>query len=405
MKRIQVIGLMATAGLAVAIWFWFEGSPAQEVPSSVGAETQGNSSANAGPSLDRSNASGLSSGPYSAAGLQARQTQLSLWRARLDRAEKLHASYRDATRYPHESRPIAEHPDQVRPFALIQEDLKLLNSKGEPAPGVRIRTSQERVFVSGNESVRLSIAAVDDNNLSLPVSIRNAAARSIPDTRTPVKLIQANLTFTDQGNGADEVAGDAVYTSRLHPVAQGFDGYNGTIRVLAEVTAGGQPGTVQFDVVYSSDVPATWGSAREAVEAGSLNFYIKVNVRQTGRYVVSGRVDDATGAPFALAQFNEELAAGSREVRLQVFGALIRDKGPAFPLRLRDVDGFLLIPDKFPDRSMMARLPGVLISSANYPRDKFSNQEWTSEERERYLTEYAKDAETARQQVQELTPK
>lgn len=85
------------------------------------------------------------------------------------------------------------------------------------------------------------------------------------------------------------------------------------------------------------------------------------------RCVVSGRVDDANGVPFALVQFNDEVATGSREFKLQVFGALVLDKRPAFPLRLRDVDGFLLIPDKFPDRATMARQPGVVHTSANYP--------------------------------------
>ena len=54
---------------------------------------------------------------------------------------------------------------------------------------------------------------------------------------------------------------------------------------------------------------------------------------------------------------------------------------------------------------MMARQPGVIYSSARYNRDRFSPNEWTSEERERYLTEYGKDAEAARKQVEELTPK
>ena len=343
-------------------------------------------------------------GPYSAAGLQARQAQLALWQARYERAERLYASYRDATRYPHDSRPIAEHPDQIRPFAPVTEELKLLNDKGEPVKGVRLRTSQERVFLSGAETVRFSIQAVDESNLPLPLTIRNASARSIADSRTPVKNIQASLSFTDNGSGADDTAGDGLYTARLSPASQGFEHYNGTIRTLAEVTANGQQGVVQLDVIYTPDVPATWGGVREAVEGGSLNFYIKLNVRQAGRYVVSGRVDDANGVPFALVQFNDELAAGTREVRLQVFGALIRDKAPGFPLKLRDVDGFLLIPDAFPDRAMMARQPGVIYTSARYNRDRFSPNEWTSEERERYLTEYGKDAETARRQVQDLSP-
>jgi hypothetical protein len=360
------------------------------------------------PSSATSAASGPASGvgnvgPYSAAGLQSRQEQLVLWRGRYERAEKTYASYRDATRYPYDSRPISEHPDQVRPFAPIAEELKMRSANGDIVTGVHLRTSQERVFLSGAESVKFSVAAVDDNNQPLTLSIRSAQAQSIPDSRTPIKLVQTTVVFSDDGSGADDVSGDNVYSGRLTPATQGFQNYGGTIRLLVEIAADGQQGVVQFDVVYTPDVPATWAGVREALEAGSLNFYLKANVRQAGRYVVSARVDDANGVPFALLQFNDEMAAGSGEFKLQVFGALVLDKSPAFPLRLRDVDGFLLLPDQFPDRSMMARQPGVVYVSAVYPKSRFSATEWSSEERQRYLTEYGNDAEVARRKLEELT--
>lgn len=346
---------------------------------------------------------GSGGGPYSATGLQSRQEQLALWRGRHERAEQIYASYRDATRYPYDSRPIAEHPDQIRPFAAIAEELKLRNANGEEVKGMRLRTSQERVFLSGAESVKFTIAVRDANDRPLPLVIRNAQAQSIPDSRTPIKLVQTSVGFSDNGAGADDVSGDGTYSGRLTPASQGFQNYGGTIRLLVELAADGQQGMAHFDVVYMPDAPATWGGVREALEAGSLNFYLKAQVRQAGRYVVSARVDDANGVPFALLQFNDEVAAGSREFKLQVFGALVLDKSPAFPLRLRDVDGFLLIPDTFPDRSTMARQAGVVHVSAVYPKSRFSPAEWNSEERQRYLTEYGKDAETARRQVEELS--
>jgi hypothetical protein len=344
-----------------------------------------------------------SSGPYSAAGLQSRQEQLALWRGRYERAEQIYASYRDATRYPYDSRPLAEHPDQVRPFVAIAEELKLRNANGDVVKGVRLRTSQERVFLSGTESVKFSVAAVDENGRSLPLVIRSAQAQSIPDSRTPIRLVQATVAFSDDGAAADDVAGDGTYSGRLTPSTQGFQDFGGTIRLLVEIAVDGQQGVAHFDVVYTPDVPATWAGAREALEAGSLNFYLKANVRRGGRYVVSARVDDANGVPLALLQFNDEVAAGSREFKLQLFGALVLDKSPTFPLRLRDVDGFLLVPDKFPDRATMARQIGVVHVSAVYPKSRFSSAEWSSEERQRYLTEYGKDADVARRKLEELS--
>lgn len=404
MTRSRKAVWLGSALVALILVSWYVFGPESDASATNAAGRKGDlnlpaggASAASGPSVaDRG-------GPYSPAGLQSRQEQLALWRGRYERAEQTYASYRDATRYPYDSRPIAEHPDQARPFAPIGEELKMRNANGEVVKGIRLRTSQERVFLSGKESVKFSVAAVDDTDRPLPLAVRSAQAQSIPDSRTPIKLIQTSIGFSDDGTGADDVPGDGIYSGRLTPAAQGFQSFGGTIRLLVEMTVDGQQGIAHFDVVYTPDVPATWAGVREAMEAGSLNFYLKTNVRLAGRYVVSARVDDANGVPFALLQFNDEVAAGSREFKLQVFGALVLDKSPVFPLRLRDVDGFLLVPDQFPDRSMMARQPGVVHVSAVYPKSRFSSAEWSSEERQRYLTEYGKDADTARGKVEELT--
>ena len=51
----------------------------------------------------------------------------------------------------------------------------------------------------------------------------------------------------------------------------------------------------------------------------------------------------------------------------------------------------------------MPRWAGLVHQSASYPLTRFSSDEWTSEERERYLAEYARDAEEARREVEALT--
>jgi hypothetical protein len=403
LARRKVI-LIASATLAVAALGWYLAAAQGDTASGdagAGGGTAINPTGAAAAASSAANATG-GRGPFSAAGLQARQEQLALWRGRYERSEQVYASYRDATRYPHTSRPISEHPDQVRPFDPVSEEKVLRNAKGDAVKGLRLRTTQERVFLSGAETVKFTIEALDDAGQAQPMVVTSAAAQSLPETPTPVALIQTGVEFSDRGTGADEVANDGKYSARLHPAQQGFAGYAGTIRLLAQVSVKGEAGVAHFDVVYTPEVPATWAGVREALEAGALNFYLKVNVVRPGRYVASARVDDAHGVPFALLQFNDEVAAGAREFKLTLFGALVRDRSPAFPLRLRDVDGFLLIPDTFPDRAMMARQSGVVHTSASYGLDRFSPAEWSSEERERYLAEYSRDTETARAQLQRL---
>ena len=323
-----------------------------------------------------------------------------LWQERYNRAAQTFNSYRDATRYPPGSRPLQEHPDQERPFDPITEDRVLLGNAGKIAKGMHLRTSQERVFLSGEESVAFSLHAVDDDGVRLPLSIRRAYAVNIAENKSSNSLLQAEVPFADDGQAPDARAGDGQYSARLTPYKQGFSTYSGTIRLYAQVNVNGENGEATFDVVYTPDVPATWLGIREALESGSLNFYLKAQVLTPGRYVVSARVQDAKGKPFALLQYNDEITAGSREFKLQLFGALVRDVNPTFPLQLTDVEGFLLKPDVFPDRAMMARRPGAVYTTGNYQTGQFSSAEWTSEERERYLQEYRADMERARQQLE-----
>jgi hypothetical protein len=97
--------------------------------------------------------------------------------------------------------------------------------------------------------------------------------------------------------------------------------------------------------------------------------------------------------------------AGPAEFKLSLAGVLVRDRNPPFPLRLVDVEGFLLRPDTFPDRAMMPRQPGEAHVSKRYDVNSFSGDEWQSEERERYLDEYGRDMQRALDEMARLREK
>lgn len=321
--------------------------------------------------------------PFTDAALRERLAQRELLVQRLERAKVTLATYREQTRYPHESRPMAQHPDQVRPFAPIQESLPLRfpGSQGE-VPGVRIVTRQDRVFMSGEEAVQVSVSAQDDAGKTLPLLITRAVAFDLPDPRQVAGRPQLALNFT---------ASEGVHSARFQPSQTVFADFAGTLRLQLTLSQDGRQGVVNFDVVYQPGVPAEWGTITERVADGSLDFMVGLIVKQPGRYAIDARVDDARGEPFALVSFNEELGAGPQVARLRVFGKLLRDAAPAMPLRLRDLQGFLLFEDRFPDRAMLPRREGVVHKSASHALKSFSDAEWTSEERERYLAELGRD--------------
>ncbi len=321
--------------------------------------------------------------PYTEAALRERLSQRQALLQRLDRAKLTLATYREQTRYPHESRPIAEHPDQVHPFAPIRESLPLRFPGTKAAvPGVRILTTQDRVFMSGDEVVTVGVTAQDETGATLPLLVTRAVAFDLPDPRQAAGRPQLALDFTGS---------EGVYTAQFQPSRTAFADFAGTVRLQVTLSQGGRQGVVNFDVVYQPQVPAEWGAISERVAEGSLDFMVGLSVKQPGRYVVNARVDDARGQPFALVSFNEELGSGPQAARLRVFGKLLRDASPAMPLRLRDLQGFLLLADRFPDRAVLARREGVVHSSGSYPVKAFSDAEWASEERDRYLAELGRD--------------
>ena len=322
----------------------------------------------------------------------------------LQLTQQTYCNYRASTRYPHSSRPIAEQPDQVYPNAPVNEANPMRLDKGKADPKVLIQTSQTRVYLAAGESAAFSIRAVDPDGNVLPLVITGATAQGMRfGAERP--LAPLAVPFADDGQGADPVAGDGAFAATLVPGQTALANFAGTIRTQVTFSVGGQSGSVNFDVIHSPELPAVWtGTPREAVENGSLEFYLKADVRQPGRYLVSGRIDDAKGKPFALATFNDVLHAGPGEIRLTVFGKLLRDQEAAMPLTLRDVDGYLLKENTDPDRSLMPRLEGKVLTAKPHPLNGFSDSEWRSEERDRHLAEFGKDFKAARAALGRFDP-
>jgi hypothetical protein len=331
------------------------------------------------------------------------KAQLARAQERFDRVNEIYENYRKQTVYPFDSRPALEHSDQMYPNQPVVEDRKLKNPGEKASQTVRLKTSQERIHVEGDESVLITVAAFDENNTPLPISFTRALVFDPPRDGKPSRRNPIAIAPNDRAIEGDLNQDDLTYSYRISPKLLGYDRYSGLIRYEMNLTVAEQTGFLYFDLYYSPEAPAVWnGKIREALERGSLNFYLPLDVKSEGRYVITGRIDDAKGQPFALVTFNDELGKGAREVKFNLFGKLLVDEKPAFPLTLRDVDGFLLIPDADPDRALMQRLQGKQHVTRSYPLTSFSEAEWDSQERRRYLEEYGKDVETARAHLEHI---
>ena len=319
-------------------------------------------------------------------------------------ADTTYCTYAGDTQYPPASRPVSEHPDQIYPNAPVTESHAMRTGGGSSDGAVQIHTSQSRVFMASGEVAVFSLRALDAQGKPLALVVTRAVAQGMT-YKGQRPTAQTSLPFADDGQGADATAGDGAFAAILAPGQSALASFNGTIRTEVRYTVAGKSGLVLFDVIYTPELPATWsGQVREAVEDGSLVYYLKANVLKAGRYVVQGRVDDAKGTPFALASFNDLLPAGPVDVKLTVFGKLLRDKEPALPLTLRDVDGYLLKENVDPDRALMPRLEGRVLVGKPHPVKQFSDAQWHSEERQRHLTEFGKDLALAKAALKQFDP-
>ena len=315
--------------------------------------------------------------------------------AQVHLAEHTLCSYQQASRYPDGSRPIAQHPDQIYPNTPVSENRPMRRKDSSIAPGIQITTTQSRVYATAGESVLLAIAAADERGDALPVIVEQATARGLAPAPGKPGAAPVALTLADDGGGVSGV---------LAPAESGLAGFHGTLRAEVAYRVAGQAGVAVFDVIHTPQPPAVWsGPVRESLQDGSLQFTLGARVTVPGRYIVSGRVDDATGRPLALLTFNDLLPQGETSVPLTLHGLLLRDLAPTFPLILRDVDGYLLT-DSDPDRMLMPRIDGPALSTRRYLPDQFSDAERESEQRSRYLAEYERDVAQARAELAVLDP-
>ncbi|MBN1209476.1 MAG: hypothetical protein JXB05_31785 [Myxococcaceae bacterium] len=332
---------------------------------------------------------------------QERQARRALWEKRLERARSSLDTYVASTRYPPESRPIREHPDQEQLAA--PERTRSISRDNEQ---VQLRMKQDKVFLAGDEVVTFSVGCENTAGQPLPCQVTNGMAQEAEHMlQGEAPLAATPLAFVDDGSQGDALAGDGTSTASFQPSKQGFPLYSGTLRVSFQVRSGSAEGSAFFDIIYTPSPPARFtGKVREAVEQGSLQLYLGLQVRTPGRYVIAGRVDDEAGVPLAYVSFNEELPAGAQEVKLTLFGKLLIDEAPTFPLKLRDVEGFLLKERGDPDRELLTTLRGYVHTTREYPSTAFSADEWQSEERSRYMDEFTRDVKEAQQELDALSP-
>jgi hypothetical protein len=304
---------------------------------------------------------------------------------RLARARHTIEGYKIWARYPPGSRPLSEMPDLQKPHSVQPSTQPLATSDGQVTKKARVTLEQDRLYLVGDESARLHITCNTSDGPSECV-VLSASATSAPSSDNSVVIGPAFLKFSDDGRGGTA----ASFT----PAKEGFSSYHGPIGIDVNLRVGTEQGAANFQLIYTPSAPARFtGKIREAIEDGSLCLYVQMDVSKAGRYVLTGRVDDAQGDGFAYLEWNDLLEAGLREAKMCVFGLLVLDQRAQTPFVLRDVEGFVLFEDRNPDRELMSVLEGNAYTTKKYEESVFSSAEWQSDEKTRHIEEFGKDVE------------
>jgi hypothetical protein len=322
--------------------------------------------------------------------------RLTIWESRLAQAQHVLDNYVNATRYPPYSRPMSEHPDLTTTARPVNNQLGFKRKSGPVRSDLRLHLAQSSQRIIGDEKLVMTVSCNSAKGIE-PSEVVSARSVEVP----PKGKAPTAITFVDDGTNGDEQAKDNVWTATFQPATSAqFAGYNGYINVPLDVKCGGDEATTFFDFFYTASEPARFtGNVREEIEQGSLALYLEFDVKKAGIYKLDLRVDDTHETKLAFVSFDAALAVGTQWAKFVVFGKLILDYASPAPFKLRDLDGYLFIPDTDPDRENIKPRAGYLYTTKAYAKETFSDTEWSSEEKDRHIKEFTKDVAEARAKV------
>jgi hypothetical protein len=310
-----------------------------------------------------------------------------LFLARMDETKKALLAKR---RYPAMSQPLATKTDLLLPHH-VEPTVRMLGGFSDPSappgtpptPGkVKIQQNQDRIYLTPGQSAVASFQALLLDGGAAPVTITRSDLTREAQPDGGAAAVVANVAFHDDGVAPDEIASDGTWTGTVTPPN---DDIPSGMTLFVDVASGGETGTLAFPFIETAAAPARFTqTARDALEEGSVAFYVGIAVDVPGLYEVVARVYDSTGAAISYLRFLDQLGQASTEVRLAVYGGLLVDEGAVPPLILRDVEGHMMLLNQYPDRAMMADWPAN-YTSAKYDIGSFTTSPYVDPQKQAQL--------------------
>ncbi|HEY5947529.1 MAG TPA: choice-of-anchor X domain-containing protein [Kofleriaceae bacterium] len=258
-----------------------------------------------------------------------------------------------------------------RPFPVEQ----LLDDR--PGQETMFRFAGDRHHVEFGEALTstIEVAPASRRGERMPVTIHTAIVEAAGVGRTGIAL-----TYRDDGEGGDAIAGDRIYTNRFVPSEHSSLSVARHVRVQVELEAGGVARLAHLDFSYTPRPLLELTGVTTAARDGGLAISLAIEVFEPGAYRFDADVLAADGTTQIgwITEPWQELAGGRARVDLALFGKVLRDRGIAGPyvianLRAERRDDDADVEMWWADHRTF-RTPAFVL-------DAFSAEPWAGEER------------------------
>jgi hypothetical protein len=231
--------------------------------------------------------------------------------------------YRELARYPESSHVLKKgEADPVREKRQPTRQSR----RGPDANDPTLTVWASKVSYEKGQAVDL-YASIEDRGKA--VAATNEMTGEIVDG---FGSIFAQVSYRDDGQGADVRAGDGVYSARLAPTALTATA-SYMVRVQTRL-ADGDLLEAAGGFLYSDPSAHLTGRYRDFLRDGNLVIAAEVEVAEHGRFHLAGTLYSKAGEPLGYAQAAAELEPGRQWIELSYYGLMFHDRQAAGPYRL-----------------------------------------------------------------------
>jgi hypothetical protein len=231
--------------------------------------------------------------------------------------------YRELARYPESSRAVKKgEADPVREKRQPTRQSRRGNDANDPTLSVWA----SKVSYEKGQSVDLYASLEDRGKAVAP------ADKIVGEIVDAYGSVLAQVGYSDDGRGADQRAGDGVYSGRLDASALAATAPY-MVRVQTRL-ADGDLLEAAGGFLVSAPASRLTGRYRDSLRDGNLVIAAEVEVAESGRFHLAGTLYSAAGEPIGYAQAAANLEPGRQWIELSYYGLMFHDRQAAGPYKL-----------------------------------------------------------------------